>query len=308
MKVLLTGASSFSGFWFAEQLAALGAEVTAPLRAAPASYQGVRGLRVAKLESVAEIVAGVSFGEDGFLDLIGSRQFDALCHHAAEVGDYRSADFDVARALSRNTRNFRQVVERMAKSGLKAVVATGSVFEQDEGAGTAPLRAFSPYGLSKGLTFQVMRYWCSAIGMPLGKFVIANPFGPYEEQRFCAYLVGKWRNGEAAEVRTPRYLRDNIHIDLLASAYARFVFEMAANRVDRRLGPSGYVETQGDFAQRVARELAPRLGLKGDLRLAEQTDFAEPLARVNTDVVAPGDYGWSEMNAWDAMAEFYTNR
>ena len=226
-----------------------------------------------------EIVAGVSFGDDGFLDLIGSRQFDALCHHAAEVGDYRSADFDVARALSRNTRNFRQVVERMAKSGLKAVVATGSVFEQDEGAGTAPLRAFSPYGLSKGLTFQVMRYWCSAIGMPLGKFVIANPFGPYEEQRFCAYLVGKWRNGEAAEVRTPRYLRDNIHIDLLASAYARFVFEMAANRVDRRLGPSGYVETQGDFAQRVARELAPRLGLKGDLRLAEQTDFAEPLAQ-----------------------------
>lgn len=308
MKVLLTGASSFSGFWFAEQLAALGAEVTAPLRAAPASYQGVRGLRVAKLEKVAEIVAGVSFGEDGFLDLIGSRQFDALCHHAAEVGDYRSADFDVARALSINTRNFRQVVERMAKSGLKAVVATGSVFEQDEGAGTAPLRAFSPYGLSKGLTFQVMRYWCSAIGMPLGKFVIANPFGPYEEQRFCAYLVGKWRNGEAAEVRTPRYLRDNIHIDLLASAYACFVFEMAANRVDRRLGPSGYVETQGDFAQRVARELAPRLGLKGDLRLAEQTDFAEPLARVNTDVVAPGDYGWSETNAWDAMAEFYTNR
>ena len=33
MKVLLTGASSFSGVWFAEKLAAAGAEVVAPLRA-----------------------------------------------------------------------------------------------------------------------------------------------------------------------------------------------------------------------------------------------------------------------------------
>jgi len=49
------------------------------------------------------------------------------------------------------------------------------------------LAAFSPYGLSKGLTAQAFRYWCGALDVPLGKFVLPNPFGPFEEPRFCHY-------------------------------------------------------------------------------------------------------------------------
>ena len=64
---------------------------------------------------------------------------------------------------------------------------TGSVFEQDEGVGNAPMAAFSPYGLSKGLTAQAFRYGCGTLDVPLGKFVIPNPFGPFEEPRFCHY-------------------------------------------------------------------------------------------------------------------------
>ena len=67
--------------------------------------------------------------------------------------------------------------------------------------------------------------------MPLGKFVIPNPLGPFEEPRFCAYLIRQWQAGEAAEVRTPAYVRDNIHVDLLAAAYAAF----AKRRGRRRL-------------------------------------------------------------------------
>ena len=305
MRVLLTGASSFSGLWFAQALAASGAEVVAPLRGAPAAYAGVRAKRVERLGQIAEIVPDCVVGDEKFLALAGARGFDALCHHAAQVGDYRSLDFDVTGAVAANTRNFRQVLERMLKAGLKAVVATGSVFEQDEGAGEAPMRAFSPYGLSKGLTWQVLRHWCAVMGAPLSKFVIANPFGPYEEPRFGAYLVATWRKGEVAEVRTPRYLRDNIHVDLLGLTYAKFVHEAAASGVGRRFGPCGYLETQGAFAERMGRELAPRLGLEGRVRLLTQTDFSEPLARINTDVVAPAAYGWDEAKAWDGMAEAY---
>lgn len=305
MKVLLTGASSFSGLWFAEKLAAAGVEVVAPLRADPSSYAGVRARRVQRLRRVAEIVPNVVFGADGFLELASGRSFDALCHHAAEVGDYRSADFDVAGAVAANARNFPRVLEAMLKNGLKTVIATGSVFEQDEGAGNEPLRAFSPYGLSKGLTWQVIRYWCGLLGAPLAKFVIANPFGPYEEPQFCAYLVNTWRKGEAAEVRTPSYLRDNIHIDLLGLAYARFVQETVVSAVGRQFGPCGYLEAQGAFAERVGRELAPRLGLRGGVRLRTQTNFSEPLARLNTHIVDPTVYGWDEGAAWDAIADFY---
>ena len=76
---------------------------------------------------------------------------------------------------------------------------TGSVFEQNEGAGEPPLVAFSPYGLSKGLTAEVVRHRCREFGIRYGKFVIPNPFGaargaallrlPHpglEERRGCA--------------------------------------------------------------------------------------------------------------------------
>lgn len=305
MKVLLTGASSFSGFWFAKALVAAGATVVAPLRSVPGSYSGVRGERVRRLSEIAEIVPDVQFGDQRFLDLVSHGDFETLCHHAAHVADYRSPDFDVMGAVAANVRNLRPVLERMSKRGLKAVIATGSVFEQDEGLGNLPLRAFSPYGLSKGLTWQVIRHWTTVLAIPVGKFVIANPFGPFEEPRFTAYLIDCWSKGNAAVVRTPRYVRDNMHADLLALAYKRFVLETSSNGRSTRLGPSGYVETQGAFAERVAVELRPRLGLKCDLELLSQTEFNEPVARINTDMIEAGTCGWSESAAWDRLAEYY---
>ena len=65
------------------------------------------------------------------------------------------------------------------------------------------------------MTFQFFRYYCHEAGLALGKFVIPNPFRPFEEPRFTAYLMRNWREGKPAEVKTPDYLRDNIHVDLL---------------------------------------------------------------------------------------------
>lgn len=305
MRALLTGASSFTGYWFAAKLRAAGIEVVAPLRTKRSSYEGVRAERVRMLADVAEIIEDCPFGSAAFLHLVEHQKFDVLCHHAARVADYRSLDFDIFTALAENTKNIRLALELMQRNGLKVVVYTGSVFEANEGAGNSPMRAFSPYGLSKGLTSEVMRYWCTHLNIPLGKFLIANPFGPLEEPRFCAYLIKTWRAGQVADVRTPSYLRDNIHVDLLALAYARFVKDMMETRTAQKFGPMGYAETQGAFAERFAGAMRSRLGWKCDVRLLSQMDFSEPLARINTSTIDPTALGWIEENAWDALAQYY---
>ena len=305
MKVLLTGASSFTGYWFARELAAAGHHVLAPLRAESAAhYSGIRRERVNRLADVAEIHWGATFGDTQFLALLADGA-DLLCHHAARVEDYKSPDFDVVRALQENTHNIRAVVEGAKAAGLKGMLLTGSVFEQDEGAGELPRRACSPYGLSKGLSFQIARYWAETLGLPIAKFVIPNPFGPYEEPRFCDYLLIRWMQNLAASVRTPRYLRDNIHVTLLAKAYVSAAERLANSSAFFKCAPSGYTESQGEFALRFAAEIGRRLGLKCDVVLEEQSDFSEPLVRLNTERFDAARYSWNEVEAWDQLAEYY---
>ena len=303
MRVLLTGAGSFTGYWFAEALAGAGHHVTTPLRhGVDATSDKERSERLHRLRGKVELVGDCSFGSSRFLDLVGGRDFDVLCHHSAEVGDYRNPDFDIVGAVGKNTLNLRIILKTMSERGLKGVVLTGSFFEQDEGAGSSPLVAFSSYGVSKGLTAQIVRHRCHEIGLPYGKFVIPHPFGPLEQPRLGAYLARTWCEGKLAEIKTPAYIRDNAHVSLLATCYKRFVEEVPAGALHRKLNPSGYVESQGAFIERMAREISRRTGRECRVALMRQTDFSEPMIRINTDAAACYAEGWDEAVAWDEYA------
>jgi nucleoside-diphosphate-sugar epimerase len=306
VRILFTGASSFTGCWFVRELAGAGHEVWATFRHPAAEYEGVRRARVESLASACRAIRGCSFGDQTFLDVVQDHgPWDLLCHHAADVTDYKSPDFDVIAALANNTHRLPDVLAALRHGGCRRVLLTGSVFEQDEGVGSEGLPAFSPYGLSKGLTYQVFRYQAQRAGLHLGKFVIPNPFGPWEEPRFTAYLMRCWIAGEMAQVRTPAYVRDNIHVSLLAKAYVHFATELPEQPGLSRLGPSGYVESQGSFAGRVAGEMRGRLNVECGLNLTRQAEFDEPRIRINTDPVDADRLGWDEAEAWDEFAAYY---
>lgn len=308
MRILITGAGSFTGFWFARTLAAEGHGVVAALRG-PLEGEGRRGQRLALLAPAVRLVPAAPFGSDAFLALVeGEGPFDVLCHHGAQVGDYRSPDFDPFGAAAANLHRAPAVLAALARTGCRRLVLTGSVFEAGEGVGSRPMRAFSAYGLSKGLTATAAEFYAGQAGVSLEKFVIPNPFGPHEEPRFTDYLMRTWLGGGTAECRTPRYVRDNVPVSLLARAYARFVLTPGAPGEPRRLNPSFYPESQGAFALRVSREVASRIGRDCPLVLGHQTEFAEPAVRINTDLLDPATLGWDEAAAWEEFVHFYRQR
>lgn len=308
MKILLTGTSSFTGTWFARDLLDAGHSVIATLRNPPDFYEGIRQERIDLLKKLGvKFIGPCSFGDSIFLAQI-EEGVDGICHHGAIVENYKSLDFSASQALQENSFNLKVVLQKARDHGVRGIILTGSVFEQDEGAGDADLMAFSPYGLSKGLTWQMFRFWCRYYSMPLHKFIIPNPFGPLEDPRFCHYLVTRWAKGETPQVNTPEYVRDNIHVTLLSKAYAWFV-EMGLNGTEwRRIGPSQYVETQGAFTGRFSREIGPRLGIHAPFLLGRQTDFSEPMVRINLDRLnrlEKWNLQWDEERSWDELASYY---
>ncbi len=307
MRILFTGGSSFSGMWFVEALAAAGHDVVATMTKEGAdAYEGVRCERVRRVQDCAsETVFECRLGDDRFLDVIGAApQWELLCHHAADVTNYKSPDFETVAAVANNTHRVREVLAALAERDA-GVVLTGSVFEGGEGAGSDDLPHFSPYGLSKSLAAQVWKFEADRQGVGLDKFVIPNPFGPFEEPRFTSYLMRCWFGGKTAGVSAPAYVRDNIHVSLLARAYLWFA-ESATREGGRLFSPSGYVESTGRFAERMAVEMRERIELACELDLANQTEFDEPRIRIGTDPVEEAAGDWSESEAWDEFAAYYT--
>jgi nucleoside-diphosphate-sugar epimerase len=298
MRILFTGASSFTGFWFIQQLVSQGHSVHAVCRKNLGSYEGTRRLRVEKLLGQCDLDFGSEFGSKSFLTRLKKERFDLFCHHAADAHQYKSLEFDCLRALNSNARNLRHVLRLLKAGGGSRVILTGSVFEPREG-GDPEAKALSPYGLSKGLTSQIFQAYTETSGMQMGKFVIPNPFGPYEEFRFTSHLAHAWLKGQTPVVATPSYIRDNIPVDLLAKAYARFV-ETPEVEI---LRPSGFVETQGEFAMRFSKEMSQRFFLPCPIECKTQSEFTEPLKRVNNQKQT--DLAWEEEKFWDQLADYY---
>lgn len=304
MKILFSGASSFSGLWFIKELVSRGHTVTAVFKRSLEEYQGIRQKRVSQLLPICTPIFKVAFGDERFLDLCLQR-WDMYCHHAADVTDYRSPAFNVSSALASNTKNLKEVLQVLQKNDCQKILLTGSVFEQNEGQGSDGLRAVSPYGLSKGLTTDVFAFYTTILQMKLAKFVIPNPFGSYEEGRFTNYLSKTWLEGKVAAVNTPLYIRDNVPVSLLAKAYVYFAENLIGEPIFEKFNPSCFAESQGDFTKRFAEAMRPRFGKECLFELKQQQDFAEPIERINFDPLDFDELQWQESAFWDESARYY---
>jgi nucleoside-diphosphate-sugar epimerase len=303
--VLMTGASSFTGLWICEALAAAGFQVIAPLQRPRADYEGVRLERVQRLEAVAEVVFDRPFGSTGFEHLIGDRPaIDALVLHGAHVAGFREPGYDATEAFNRNTAGAPAVFRLAAERGARVVIATGTVFEAGEGGAPAEPQAVTAYGLGKTLTNIAFAHHAAWTGLGFGKVVIPSPYGVFEERRFGWHLFRSWFAGETPQVRTPLYVRDHIPAPMLAAAYARHVQRLLADPgAPALLRPSGWIASQGEFGRKVAAEAGRRLGRACPLDMGDQTVLEEPYLRVNSDPDV--GLGWNEAGFWDDYVGWY---
>ena len=305
MKILFTGASSFTGFWFVNQLCENKHQVNCILTGSSLDdYSGVRKARLMLLEPSVNYIFSTRFGDENFINQVKAEEYDLICHHAAYVNNYKEPSFDVIEATKNNTNNVFQLMQVLQTVKCKHLLLTGSVFEGSEGLAKDNSIHFSPYGLSKSLSYQVFDFYAKASNINIAKFVIPNPFGPYEEPRFTAYLMNKWKNNEVPHVGTPDYIRDNIPVALLANYYTHFCNDFI-NGKQSKISPSSFAGSQGSFTQIVANEVKKRTNWNCEFVLDKQTNFAEPMDRIGVDKIAEVENDFSYSNFWDEFVNYY---
>lgn len=305
MRILFTGSSSFTGFHFIKMLAKAGHEIIAFFSSREADYRDIRKLRVDKVKQVAECIFECPLGSEKFISMINELNgVDIFCYHYSFTENYRSSSFEISKALEKNTKNIDSIFNELSKKGCLKIIYTGSIFEPNEGIGDNPDVPFSLYGISKYTTYEIIRHFALKYNLDVGKFVIPNPFGPYEEKRFVYYLMKCWFNNETPTIKTPMYVRDNVHISLLSLAYKDFLESERSSKF-YKINPSGYVETIENFTRRLSKEMRNRLGLKCDFILKKQMDFGEPIVMINKDNLHIRYPQWDETKAWDDVANYY---
>lgn len=307
MKIVFTGATSFTGVWFTKALCNDKHTLTLLLRRPLEDYQGVRRSRIEFLKTFAvEIIDDCAFGSEHFLHYLKKRKpFDLFCHHAAEVNDYKNPNFNFVSALDSNTREIRSFFEILTKQKCDKLLLTGSLFEQGEGFRSTRSGAISPYGLSKGLTSEVFRYFAEMYALQLGKFVIPNPFGAFEdENRFTSYLAKQWLQGKIAEIKYPDYVRDNIPVSLLAHSYAHFAGQL--NKDYTKFNPSYSPMPMQCFVTKFSLEMQKFFKGPCEYSFHKQTEFPEPKILINNDPIQPEVINhWNENQFWSHLSEYY---
>jgi nucleoside-diphosphate-sugar epimerase len=300
MKVLLTGATSFTGCHIARALLDSGAQVYATLTKSKAHYQD-DSLIQKRLQHAkgAEWISECAFGSDTMFSLVKMRQIDIFINHGASIKGYRSPDFNFEESAIKGLHNAAKLMACLKENGCKGLIHSGTVFEANQN-----LPAMSPYGLAKGKVWEGLKTECKNAKLSLSKIVIANPIGPFEnDDRLIPVFARMWREGKTPSLTTPGQSWDNVPAPWLAAVYldeAKRLMDSPAGLLRERR-PSGFTISNEELVGRIAKELK---GLHGKaFRFEIKDNGAQSPSRLNDEKLAELKNPDTIQNFWKSWAE-----
>jgi UDP-glucose 4-epimerase len=308
-KILISGATSFSGSHIAQSLVKSGHEVAGTLTRPRESYENESLIQSRmKYSGIVQWVPEFSNEKTESLDFIRTFKPKVWVAHGAPIKGYRSPDFDFLKSLQETILGTRVAIEVFKENGGELFVHSGTVFEADEGQGELPgmsgsSEAISAYGMSKNLVWHALRFFCSQANLPILKIIIPNPIGRFENRdRLIPFFVEKWKRNEVPEMKSSHLVRDQIPAEWLAQVYQKsiqnFLESHEKNFSVKIKRPSGFVMTNRKFIELCQKEFKSRIKNLSFECAFQSLPTNEPLERFNSEPV-------SELNDSEARRVFF---
>jgi UDP-glucose 4-epimerase len=226
MKILVTGGAGFIGSHIADAFIAHGHQVTI-----------IDNLVTGRRENVNAQAAfhQIDIGDAGVAEIFARGQFDAVCHHAAQM-DVRRSVADPRYDAEVNILGTLNLLQQCQNTGVKKFLfaSTGGAiygeqvrFPADEEHPTWPA---SPYGISKLSCEKYIHFFAQNYGLRYVFLRYANVYGPRQNPHgeagvvaiFCTRLLKGEQaviNGDGKQTRDYVFVGDVVRANLLALNY-----------------------------------------------------------------------------------------
>ena len=264
MNILINGLNSFTGILLVKSLLNKGHKVIA---LSSGNLTRLTSLQKKELNSIYKnrsfklIINNYNFDKEFSLDDFEDN-IDAFIIHGFKALDYKNLKLD-SLTLMRDSLYWLEPLPRfLRKKSCKLVTYTGTYFEN-----FIP-ELQTPYSLAKSMGWLYIKKLFSEF--KLFKYLLLNPYGSLESNKFTASIIKKWINRESVYLEYPYLIRDNIPAEFMIDDYINKLENILTSKTTlvKEFSPSYKIESNLEFALRFSSKLN-KFGYECKLNISE---------------------------------------
>lgn len=243
--IVITGASSFTGFHFTLEIAKY-KKIICFSHKKFSSYKDLKKtrLQILKKNKNIKLIFNCSFGSEKMIRVIKSYKNICFCfHHAQTLNAKDDFKFSFLESFNQDLYNIDNFFKKCSNN-IKKIIFSSSIFQKEH---SKQLIDFNKYSLNKSITLETLKFFCHKFNIRLINFVISNPFGVLEDRRYSFYLLNNWINKSTPIVGSPDFIREYIYIDDLKKLYFNAT-KLNLNKNYKEIKPRGLKMTNLKFA------------------------------------------------------------
>jgi UDP-glucose 4-epimerase len=255
-RVIITGASSFTGVWISRAFNLAGWDVHSFCARAETAYQGLVAERVKLLRDFSTVHFEMQSESKEFLQKIENVMPHIFVYHHHYMTDYGSENYNLSLALKVGLTPLPEIMKSLKMIATSGIIFSSSYFENFD-------PKVSPYGESKRIIGKEIESLSSKLEIPFSKIIIPNPVGPLEnEDRFIPQLLKAARNKEDFKLTAPTKKANHVPVSFLAEGYTLLAKRLIEDKEKSfNWEPLGWEGTYESWLEEIQFSILKPLGL-----------------------------------------------
>lgn len=224
MNIVLTGATSFTGYHFVNELAKKN-KVILPLNRKKIFYKKKRDLLILnnfRSNKNIKLKFDCKFCGKKFFKFLKRENFEIFCFHHFKVGDLNK-NFNFHKKLNFSTKSLEKFFIFLKKKNCKNLVYTSTSLQKKKIITKYYRNDLNRlnYGWSKQILYLLIKFLCKKYSINLKNYFISQPYGPFEKNSSLSNYI--YKNQKKVKLINPLRIIENNRIDYIAKNYAKFI-------------------------------------------------------------------------------------